>query len=409
MALDERIASEMQRLKLKYFGDDSLEMSIPAPIPLMYQGLSEAEVVGAEEDFYYKWRFYVVVLTGEDRWVYLRTLVKDRVKALYVGIVRERIFGSFGYDVELPVREYQLEGLDVRSRELEYARYFYEVYFRELVRDAVERERTSRTGNLAQPNPTKSSKITLKYPKKWMLKALPASGTTGSGEVTKDKRRRVEPSRESGEKVAEGRSVVVDGLKGVIERARLVVLHREEDTNKMLQVEAKANLDEMVEERDRLGHHLMLKGYSEEEVDAIKVDTYVEEKDEEEAEAVGIVDGLDGVSYQTVLDNQGDSVDLPEGGSEKVEEKDAKINKGLKELAENILEGEIKVKESLMKRKEEFLKDILAREELNAKIWRLRARVVDLEVIYLAKSAKYTKKLEENVIYHAKVDAKMTE
>ncbi|KAF6140253.1 hypothetical protein GIB67_000301 [Kingdonia uniflora] len=60
-----------------------------------------------------------------------------------------------------------------------------------------------------------------------------------------------------------------------------------------LQVETKANLDKMVEERDRLGSHLILKGYSEEEVDAIKADTYAEEKDEEVAEAVGIVDGLD--------------------------------------------------------------------------------------------------------------------
>ncbi|KAF6148968.1 hypothetical protein GIB67_026713 [Kingdonia uniflora] len=85
-----------------------------------------------------------------------------------------------------------------------------------------------------------------------------------------------------------------------------------------LQVVTKANLDEMVEEHDRLRHHLMLKGYSEEEVDAIKADTYTEKEDEEEAEAVGIVDGLDGISRQTVLNNQGDDVELSEGGSEKV-------------------------------------------------------------------------------------------
>ncbi|KAF6148827.1 hypothetical protein GIB67_014198 [Kingdonia uniflora] len=281
-----------------------------------------------------------------------------------------------------------------------------------------------------------------------------------------------------------------------------------------LQVETNANLDEMIEECDRLGHHLMLKDYFEEEVDAIKADTYVKEEDDEEAEAVGIVDGLDGVSRQTVLDNEGDDIELPKGGSEKVEldsshsreddvlmwdrefveqfdrmkeveEKDAKINKRLKELAEvtecaeklqrrvdvlavkggsrtevktplvqgdvvkfsgrirklesdvsriqghvqkgntnlrecqhkldtalireKVLEGEIKAKESLVKRKEELLKDILARDELNPEIRRLRARVVDLEAMYLAESAKYTKKLEENIIYHAKVDAEMTE
>ncbi|KAF6139528.1 hypothetical protein GIB67_015485 [Kingdonia uniflora] len=67
----------------------------------------------------------------------------------------------------------------------------------------------------------------------------------------------------------------------------------------------------------RLGYHLMLKGYSQEEVDAIEVDTYAEEE-EEEAEVLGVMDGLDGVSSQTVLDNQGDDIELPEGGSEKV-------------------------------------------------------------------------------------------
>ncbi|KAF6145338.1 hypothetical protein GIB67_016799 [Kingdonia uniflora] len=94
-----------------------------------------------------------------------------------------------------------------------------------------------------------------------------------------------------------------------------------------LQVETKANLDEKVEERNRLGHHLMLKGYSEVEVDTIKADTYIEEEVEKEAKAVGIVDGLDGVSLQTVLDNKGDDVEHLEGGSEKaVREMSLRIN-----------------------------------------------------------------------------------
>ncbi|KAF6154775.1 hypothetical protein GIB67_032387, partial [Kingdonia uniflora] len=174
-----------------------------------------------------------------------------------------------------------------------------------------------------------------------------ASSTTGSGEVAKEKRRRVEPPGESGEKVTEGRSATVDDLKEVEERARLAVLHGEEDMSRMvvplvkgiwldiveekserkkgkyqlekelarsridalkevkqlkvshavamgqLQVEMRENLGEMVEVRDRLEHHLMWKGYSEEEVDAIMADIYVEEEYEEEAEVVGIVDGLD--------------------------------------------------------------------------------------------------------------------
>ncbi|KAF6149238.1 hypothetical protein GIB67_026094 [Kingdonia uniflora] len=395
--------------------------------------------------------------------------------------------------------------------------------------------KTPRTGSSAQSNPIKPSKITLKYLKKQMLKALPASGTTGSGEVAKDKRR-VKPFRESGVKVTEGRSATVDDLE---EWARLAVLPGEEDTGKIvahlvkgiwlgieeekselkkanvelekeiarsktdvlkevrqlkashavaigqLQVKTKANLDEMVEECDKLGRHLMLKVYSEEEVDAIKPDTYVKEEDKKKVEAVGIVDGLDGVSRQTVLDNQGDDVKLPEGGSMKavremslrikdlareretskallsaqvelqldrnrpfdlhvipmmkeanesredqyvkadfrlvelsqavsdltlqVEEKDSEIRKRLKELAEKVLEGEIKAKESLVKKKEELLKDMPAREELNAEIGRLRAWVVHLEAMNLAKSAMYIAKLEENIIYHAKVDAEITE
>ncbi|KAF6139088.1 hypothetical protein GIB67_010814, partial [Kingdonia uniflora] len=217
--------------------------------------------------------------------------------------------------------------------------------------------RMAQSTNLAQPNPVKLRKVAQLFPKKRMLKTLPASGTTGSGEVVKEKRRRVKPSGESGEKVVEGRSALVDDLKEVEERVvRLVKgmwLGIEEERSKLkkvkselekdlartkteaikevrqmkaphvvvigqLQVEAKANLEEMVEECDRLGRYLMLKGYSEEEVDAIKADTYIEVEDEEGAGMVGIVDDLDGISKQTVLDNQGDDVELLMGGSEKV-------------------------------------------------------------------------------------------
>ncbi|KAF6152910.1 hypothetical protein GIB67_039617 [Kingdonia uniflora] len=196
---------------------------------------------------------------------------------------------------------------------------------------------------LVQPNPVVPRKIALKYPKKRMLKALLASDTPGSGEVTKFKRRRVEPSGESRDKVAEVRSAAVDGLKEVEERARLAVLHGEEDLRKMaarlvkgiwLGIEeeksklkkanvelekelARSRTNALKEVRQLKASHAVAIGYSEEEVDAIKADTYVEEKDEEEAKTVGIVDGLDDVSCQTALDNHGDDVELPEGGSKK--------------------------------------------------------------------------------------------
>ncbi|KAF6174422.1 hypothetical protein GIB67_024444 [Kingdonia uniflora] len=133
----------------------------------------------------------------------------------------------------------------------------------------------------------------------------------------------------------------MDDLKEVEERARLVIQQGKEDTSQMVSrlvkgiwigieeqaselKKAKSELEKNLARAKkealkevRLGRHLMLMGYSQEEVDAIKANTYVEEE-EEEAEVLGVVDGLDGVSPQTVLDNQGDDVKLPEGGSEKV-------------------------------------------------------------------------------------------
>ncbi|KAF6159319.1 hypothetical protein GIB67_032090 [Kingdonia uniflora] len=264
--------------------------------------------------------------------------------------------------------------------------------------------RSNKNWKFSSAESSQPSKMALKCQKKRMLKALPTSSTTGSYEVAKDKRR-AEPSGESGEKVAEGRYALMDDLREVEERDRLAVLQGEEDTSKMVarlvkgiwlgieeeeselkkaNVETKANLDEMVEERDRLGHHLMLKGYSEEEVDTIKADTYAEEEDKEETK-VGHV----------------------QKGNANLRECQHKLDAAL--IREKALEGEIKAKESLVKRKVELLKDILASEELNVEIWKLRVWVVDLEAMNLAESAKYIEKLEENVIYHAKVDVEMTE
>ncbi|KAF6161198.1 hypothetical protein GIB67_007839 [Kingdonia uniflora] len=731
MVLEERIASKIWRLKLKYFGDPSLEMFIPAPVPPMYLGLSNHEAIKAEEEFYCKsgpfhfyqlfgggsfrggggisgggrgidesisldyfdgdvrsdlpedflyylsqlenglslfltnlakgimnaigacpiqlngnmWEFYgvknykanggsyicasatrrrffdlnLVGRTWNDNviWVKGNCLLRDdeepldlqfrTVKQSVKSLVKrkESLLDEVAEEAEL---KFVLEGLglsrkrrvDSRSKMVQKAQSTWSMVGTE----DGKKQATGGEGqtNLAktpgidisvQPKPFKSSKIAQKYPKKWMLKALLTSGTTGSGKVAKEKMRRVEPSGESGDKVIEGQSAAVDDLKEVKEWARLAALHGEEDTSKMvsllvkgirlgieeekfelmkekielekklarvrtdalkkaeqlgalksshavaisqLQVEARANLDKMVEERDRLRGHLMVKGYYEEEVNAIKADTYVEEGDDEEVEVVGVMDVLDGVSHQTVLDNQGDDTELPEGDNEKalremslkikdletglareikissallsaqaklqveldsarsceddvlecnrefieeldrmreanenredqhvkvhfklvevtqadsdlnhkVEEKDAEIGKGMKELAEmtehtaklqirvdalmghvqrgnvhlrecqqkldvalireKALEGEIKAKETLMKRKEELLKEILAREELSAEIERLRAQVVDLGALNLAESAKYIIFLEENAVHDARVD-----
>ncbi|KAF6167732.1 hypothetical protein GIB67_017227 [Kingdonia uniflora] len=205
--------------------------------------------------------------------------------------------------------------------------------------------------SLSQPNLT-TSKIVRKFSKRQIQNSLPASGTTVSGEVTQGKKRRVKPLGASGEKVAEWQSASVDDIKEVARLVKGIWLGIDEQESELrkakngleknlaraktdalkevkqlkavhavaisqLKVTAKANLDETAEGHDRLGRYLMLKGYSQEEVDTIKAHTYAEEE-EEKVEVLGLVDGLDGISPQTVLDNHGDDVKLPKGESEKV-------------------------------------------------------------------------------------------
>ncbi|KAF6163244.1 hypothetical protein GIB67_025108 [Kingdonia uniflora] len=78
-------------------------------------------------------------------------------------------------------------------------------------------------------------------------------------------------------------------------------------------------------------------------------------------------------------------------------------------IKEKVLEGEIKAKELLVKKKDELLKDLPAREELNAELRWLRTQIEDLEAMNLAELAKYITKLEADVIYHDRADAEITE
>ncbi|KAF6149842.1 hypothetical protein GIB67_010916 [Kingdonia uniflora] len=238
------------------------------------------------------------------------------------------------------------------------------------------RTKTPRSGSSAQPNLT-TSKIAHKFSKRQIKKVLLASGTTVSGEVAQGKRRRVEPLGGLGGKVAEVQPISGDDLIEVEERARLAILHGKEDTNHMVIrlvkgiwlgiEEQKSELKKAKNELEKNLARAKTDALKEEEVNAIKADTYAEEE-EEEADVLGVVDGLDGVSPQTVLDNQGDNVELLLDGSEKVvkemslrinnlesglareietskallstqaelqvEEKDSGINKGLENLSE---------------------------------------------------------------------------
>ncbi|KAF6169451.1 hypothetical protein GIB67_021454 [Kingdonia uniflora] len=231
----------------------------------------------------------------------------------------------------------------------------------------------------------------------------PMTGVDEGKRVAQGKRRMAESLGDLGEKVAEGRPALMDDLKEVEERARLAILKEKEDMSQMVArlvkgiwlgieeqeselkkakselVKAKTNFNEMAKERDRLGCHLMLKGYSQEEVDAIKADTYVEEE-EEEAEVMGVVDGLDGVSPQMVLDNQRNDVELPEGGSEKVvREMSLRINDielGLakeKKTSKALLSARTdlqfnRMKEANKNRKDQYIKAYFRLEKLNQAI-----------------------------------------
>ncbi|KAF6152841.1 hypothetical protein GIB67_025859 [Kingdonia uniflora] len=156
-----------------------------------------------------------------------------------------------------------------------------------------------------------------------MLMRPSTSGTTGNGEAVKT--RRVKPYDMSGaarlikeiclgieEERAEQKMNKVE-LERNVTRLKIDLLKEGKwmealkvsqmvDINN-LHAEVRVNLKEVVAERDRLGRHFMSKGFSENEVDAIWVDTYVEEEEGEEIEDlfVGIVDGLDGVSPQSEL------------------------------------------------------------------------------------------------------------
>ncbi|KAF6170254.1 hypothetical protein GIB67_035359 [Kingdonia uniflora] len=240
------------------------------------------------------------------------------------------------------------------------------------------RAKTPGSGSSAQPNLT-TSKITHKFPKREIKKALSASGTTVSSEVTQGKRRRVESLGGSVEKVTEGRSISVDDLKEVEERARLSILKGKEDTSQMVArlvkgiwlgieeqeselkkvkseleknlVRAKTNA--LKEVKQLMAAYAMAIIQLQEEVDAVKAETCAEEE-EEEAEVLGVVDGLDGVSFHTVLDNQGDDVELPKDGSKKVvREMSVRINdlkSGLtreKETSKDLLSTQVELQVEL--------------------------------------------------------------
>ncbi|KAF6176508.1 hypothetical protein GIB67_007891 [Kingdonia uniflora] len=54
---EERVSVEVQRLKLRYIGNQALKMPMPIPVPSTYHGMTEDEATDTEDDYYQMWRF----------------------------------------------------------------------------------------------------------------------------------------------------------------------------------------------------------------------------------------------------------------------------------------------------------------------------------------------------------------
>ncbi|KAF6175290.1 hypothetical protein GIB67_000611 [Kingdonia uniflora] len=96
MVYEERVYVEMHKLKLRYFGDQSLEMPTLIPFLPTYQGMSEEEeAVEAEEDYYcLDWMgreleyrrhfneelFWEVIVDSSARKEFVRLIVEEEIE-----------------------------------------------------------------------------------------------------------------------------------------------------------------------------------------------------------------------------------------------------------------------------------------------------------------------------------------
>ncbi|KAF6159252.1 hypothetical protein GIB67_032023 [Kingdonia uniflora] len=209
---------------------------------------------------------------------------------------------------------------------------------------------------------------------------------TSGDEVAQGKRRRAEPLEGSGEKVSERQSILGDDLKEVEERARLAILQGKEDANHMeselkkLKGELVKNLvqamtDALKEVKQLKAAHAMAIGQLQEEVDAIKDDTYAEEE-EEEVKVLGVEDGLDGVSPQIVFDNQGDDVELHVDGSEKAKLDASRIHEDYALMCDRKFTEQFdRMKEVNENRQDQYVKVYFRLEKLNQVVSDLTSQV----------------------------------
>ncbi|KAF6157092.1 hypothetical protein GIB67_041553 [Kingdonia uniflora] len=80
-AYEERVQKKMMILQTRYFGNQSLSLPTPIPIPPTFHGMSWEEVEEADDDYHQMWHFHYMVLFVVHRRSYLRMLAEDAVAA----------------------------------------------------------------------------------------------------------------------------------------------------------------------------------------------------------------------------------------------------------------------------------------------------------------------------------------
>ncbi|KAF6167747.1 hypothetical protein GIB67_017242 [Kingdonia uniflora] len=183
-----------------------------------------------------------------------------------------------------------------------------------------------------------------------------------------------------------------------------------------LSAEASINLEEVVAKCDRLGRHLISKGYSEDEVDAIRADIYADEEEDEEIKDVVVGVELTDMrlrikDLETELTKERDaSASLLPSQAElqKYDKLNERVAQLKTELAHaNSCNRNAMAGEHSRKNRSDAKVSLIQGDIVSLKIEALRAQVEDLKAINQAESAKADKKLEENIAYSTRVDSKM--
>ncbi|KAF6152592.1 hypothetical protein GIB67_013039 [Kingdonia uniflora] len=78
-AYEERVQSKMMSLQTRYFGNQSLSLSTPIPVPPTFHRITLEEVEEAEDDYHQMWLFHYMVLFATHPQACLQMLVEDAV------------------------------------------------------------------------------------------------------------------------------------------------------------------------------------------------------------------------------------------------------------------------------------------------------------------------------------------